>query len=97
MESEQGKPTRTHTEQQIIDGKINATKHWRKELDVVLQQLRPPTDHSRERSEAITKIQSAIMWLGMDLEEMAGGVSCYEHGYDPSNAKVDLPADGVKL
>lgn len=97
MGSEQGKPTRTKTEQQIIDGQIAATKTWRRDLDTVLQQLKPPTDRSRERALAITKIQEAIMWLGLDLEEMAGGVSCYKHGYDPSNAEVDPPADGVKL
>ena len=77
--------------------RVKFTKQMRLELDAVLQKLKPAAVGSRERALAITKIQEAIMWLGMDLKELAGGVSCYEHGYDPSNATVDPPPDDVKL
>jgi len=75
---------------------ICQTKIFRRKLDEVLQLIRNVSP-SRERALAITKLQEAIMWLGLDLKERAGGVSCYQHGYDPSNAKVDPTPDGVKL
>lgn len=83
------------TEQESL---VIESKEWRKELDAVLQKMhRPPTERrSRERSLSITKVQEAIMWLGMDLKDINDGVSCYKHGYDTSNAIVDSPS-GVKL
>ncbi len=57
---------------------------------------------SRERSLAITKLQEAVMWLGMDLkainEESPGAVeNPYPHSKDPSNTVIDATADGLKL
>lgn len=76
---------------------IVKSKDFRRGLDDVLQLLKMAshTAPSRERSLAITKIQEAIMWLGMDLKERHGGVSCYKHGYD-NTPIVDQPTD-VKL
>lgn len=78
------------------EGRILIIKNYRRMLDEQLQSLKkfPP---SREVALAITNLQQSIMWLGMELKELAGGQSCYAHGYDPSNAQVDPPADGVKL
>jgi len=93
--------------QQEIDAAIIEDKQLRQWLDTTLQKLKAMDHKSRERSLAkiqeamrslaATKIQEAIMWLGMDLKELAGGVSCYKHGYDPQSTKVDPPPDGVKL
>lgn len=57
------------------------TKQFRKDLDVILQNLKwssdtkrervSSDDHpraSRERSLAVTKLQEAIMWLDSDLK-----------------------------
>lgn len=81
----------------LSDAEIAETKQWRNELDAVLQQVKTSPLHTRERALAIVKVQEAIMWLGMDLKERAGGESCYTHGYDPKSNQVDPPADGVKL
>jgi hypothetical protein len=58
---------------------------------------------SPERSIAITKIQEAIMWLGMDLkaineetpsEETANP---YPQSYNPESPVIEPTADGLKL
>lgn len=61
-----------------------------------------PGRRSRERSLAITKLQEAVMWLGMDLkainEENPGAVgNPYPHSKDPSTTIIDKTADGLKL
>ena len=72
------------------------SKTWRAELDATLQKLRAKPG-SRERSLAVTKIQEAIMWLGMDLKRLNDGVSCYPGSYDPANKTVHPVADGLKM
>lgn len=57
---------------------------------------------SRERALAITKLQEAVMWLGMDLkaigEENPGAAeNPYPHSKDPSNTVIDKTADGLRL
>jgi hypothetical protein len=90
---------------------VAQTKQLRKELDEVLQNLRRdsdkdftgirPPDHlvrgSRERSLALTKIQEAIMWLGMDLKAIGETPNPYPHSYDPTSPVVEPTADGLKL
>ena len=95
---------------------IAQTKQLRKELDAVLQNLRRDSekgytgirtpDHlvrgSRERSLAVTQIQEAIMWLGMDLkaineEEPGSNPNPYPHSYDPASPVIEPTADGLKL
>lgn len=79
------------------------TKECRRELDEILQRIREPFApeatgrRSRERALAATKIQEAIMWLGMDLKAQNDGHSCYKHGYDPASAEIEPPADGLKM
>lgn len=74
---------------------ILQSKEMRRNLDAVLQKLRAVGGRtSRERSLSITKIEEAIMWLGMDLKALNDGVSCYKHGYDETT-KVQPTADGV--
>lgn len=57
---------------------------------------------SRERSIAITKLQEAIMWLGMDLkainEETPGASpNPYPQSYNPESSVIEPTADGLKL
>ena len=89
---------------------IAQTKQLRKELDEVLQNLKRDSengftglrspDHvvrqSRERSLAVTKIQEAIMWLGMDLKDI-GTPNPYPNSYNPESPVIDPTADGLKL
>lgn len=74
---------------------IKSDKTYRRGLDEILQSLKsePP---SRERALAITKIQEAIMWLGMDLKRL-NEPNPYPHSYDPSSPVVEPTADGLKL
>ena len=95
---------------------IAETKQARKDLDSTLQFVKlmagEPVDQtardqsrtrrSRERSLAITKIQEAIMWLGMDLkainEESPGASpSPYPQSYNPESPVIEPTADGLKL
>lgn len=76
------------------------TKEFRKRLDEVLQDLKSAFDThraSRERSISITKIQEAIMWLGMDLKDIGVTPNPYPHSYDPSSPVIEPTADGLKL
>jgi hypothetical protein len=91
---------------------VSQTKQFRKDLDGILQELKfdsaPQAPHdfaraSRERSIAITKIQEAIMWLGMDLkainEESPSDETAnpYPQSYNPESPVIEPTADGLKL
>lgn len=87
------------------------TKQHRKDLDAVLQNIKRDSDKdftgerapdhlvrsSRERSLAVTKIQEAIMWLGMDLKDIGETPNPYPHSYDPASPVIEPTADGLKL
>ena len=77
---------------------VAATKQLRKELDDALQILRNEMINrsSRERPLAVTKIQEAIMWLGMDLKDM-GTPNPYPQSYNPESPAIEPTADGLKL
>ena len=85
-----------NTEEQVV-----AVKQLRKDIDVQIaatKSLQP----SRERALTITKLQEAVMWLGMDLkrisEENPGKFNNpYPNSKDPSNTKIEPTADGLKL
>lgn len=97
------------------DQHIILDKELRRDIDAAIQKLKEgtgdansvsiPTENqrrSRERSLAITKLQEAVMWLGMDLKsinEQSPGAceNPYPHSKDPSNTKIDPTADGLKL
>lgn len=72
------------------------TKQHRVDLDVVLQRIKSSPRQSRERSLAITKLQEAIMWLGMDLKAQ-NTPTPYPSSYDPSTRQIEPTADGLKL
>ncbi len=89
--SEEGKIVPDPAERDIVE-----TKEFRVALDVVLSRLKDAPRKSRERSIAVTKLQEAIMWLGMDLKDM-GNANPYPNSYNPANTIVDPTADNLRL
>lgn len=78
-----------------MEKEIIANKELRVALDKQLQELKG-LNRSRERSLAITKLQEAIMWLGMDLKRLNED-NPYPDSYDPSNTKIAPTADNLKM
>lgn len=79
----------THfTPEEVRDNAIVENKELRVELDSILQKVKTSPRESRERSIVITKLQEAIMWLGMDLKEL-GDENHYPNSYNPNNTIVD--------
>ena len=78
-----------------LEHDIKIDKVLRVNLDEQLQMLKRQSP-SRERSLAITKLQEAIMWLGMDLKRL-NQPNPYPDSYDPSNTKIAPTADGMKM
>lgn len=75
---------------------IVANKALRKTIDAIIQEVKD-LPASRERSIAITKLQEAVMWLGMDLKRL-GNENPYPSSKDPSTgSKIEPTADGLKL
>lgn len=83
------------TEQDII-----SNKELRRDIDAQIQKVKALAP-SRERSLAITKLQEAVMWLGMDLKRINEATGSAENPYpnskDPSNTKIEPTADGLRL
>ena len=94
-----------------IKPEVAQTKQWRKDLDSILQFMKCGSDKhytgvipgdghifrsSRERSLAITKLEEAIMWLGMDLKAQ-NTPNPYPNSYDPKSPVIEPTADGLKL
>jgi len=77
------------------DYEVIADKQARVAIDAQIQAVKqlPP---SRERSISITKLQEAVMWLGMDLKRL-NEPNPYPNSKDPSNTKIEPTADGLKL
>ena len=79
----------------MID-EIVANKALRKVIDGIIQEVKD-LPASRERSLAITKLQEAVMWLGMDLKRL-GTPNPYPSSKDPSTgSRIEPTADGLKL
>ncbi len=74
---------------------IIANKTLRMDMDLILQNLKK-CPKSRERSLAITKLQEAIMWLGMDLKRL-NEPNPYPDSYNPNNTKIEPTADNLKF
>ena len=86
------------------------TKQWRKDLDECLQRIKKGSDKgftglrdpdhpvrsSRERSLAVTKVEEAIMWLGMDLKAQ-NTPNPYPQSYNPASNVIEPTADNLKL
>lgn len=52
-----------------ITKEVPAIKQCRKDIDEIIQRVRE-LDSCRETSLVITKLQEAVMWLGMDLKRL---------------------------
>lgn len=75
---------------------VVANKQLRKDLDEKIQEVKS-LPSSRERSLAITKLQEAVMWLGMDLKRL-NDTNPYPSSKDPSTGdKIEPTADGLKF
>ena len=75
---------------------VVANKQLRKDLDEKIQEVKS-LPSSRERSLAITKLQEAVMWLGMDLKRL-NDTNPYPSSKDPSTGdKIEPTADGLKM
>lgn len=74
---------------------VKCNKQLRVNLDGELQNLKS-LPKSRERSLVITKLQEAIMWLGMDLKRL-NEPNPYPNSYNPNNTDIAPTADGIKM
>ena len=79
-----------------INLEIPKVKQLRKDIDDVIQRVKS-LDSCREVSICITKLQEAVMWLGMDLKRI-GDVNPYPNSKDSSTGtKIDPTADNLKF
>ena len=83
------------TAEQLLEKNVKCNKQLRVSLDAELQKLKKLSG-SRERSLTITKLQEAIMWLGMDLKRL-NEPNPYPDSYKPENAKIAPTADRMKM
>lgn len=74
---------------------VTNTKQLRKDIDEVLQRVKS-LDQSRETSLAITKLQEATMWLGMNLKRL-GETDPYPESRNPDSQLIEPTADGLKM
>lgn len=80
----------------IFEQEVTENKRLRREIDAKIQEVKD-LPASRERSLCITKLQEAVMWLGMDLKRL-GTNNPYPSSKDPATGTViDPTADGLKL
>jgi hypothetical protein len=71
-------------------------KQLRKDIDEKIQKVRE-LDQCLETSLVITKLQEAVMWLGMDLKRI-GEANPYPSSKDPNTGdKIEPTADGLKF
>ena len=77
------------------EAQIIANKALRRDIDAIIQRIKA-LPQSAERLLSTTKLQEGVMWLGMDLKRLAAP-DPYPNSKDPSNAKVEPTADGLKL
>lgn len=78
-----------------VPTEVQNTKQLRKDIDEVLQRVKG-LYQSREISLAITKLQEAIMWLGMNLKRL-GEADPYPESRNPDSQRIEPTADGLKL
>ena len=79
-----------------INLEIPKVKQLRKDIDDVIQRVKA-LDGCREVSICITKLQEAVMWLGMDLDRIKS-INSYYNSKDPSTGtKIDPTADNLKF
>ena len=79
-----------------VNLEIPKIKQLRKDIDDVIQRVKK-LDSCKEVSICVTKLQEAVMWLGMDLKRI-GDINPYPNSKDPSTGtKIDPTADNLKF
>ncbi len=79
-----------------LEKEIPAIKQLRKEGDELIQKVKK-LEPCNETSIVITKLQEAVMWLGMDLKRL-NQPNPYPSSKDPNTGtKIEHTADGLKL
>ena len=75
---------------------VQEVKLCRRNIDATLQQVKD-LQKSRETSLSVTKLQEAVMWLGMELKRL-NEVNPYPNSKDPNTGdKIDKTADNLKF
>lgn len=74
---------------------IVGNKYLRRSIDDRIQEVKA-LPASRERLLVVTKLQEAVMWLGMDLKRL-NEPNPYPNSKDSTNTKIEPTADGLKL
>ena len=88
--------------QDPVEANIISIKALRRDIDAIIQRARA-IDHCREKSICITKLQEAVMWLGMNLKAINDSQpgTCpnpYPSSKDPSTgAQIEPTADNLTL
>lgn len=79
-----------------ITKEIPAIKQLRKDLDEKIQEVRS-LEQCRETNLVITKLQEAVMWLGMDLKRL-NDTNPYPSSKDSNTGiKIEPTADGLNF
>ena len=78
-----------------IKVEVPAIKQLRKDIDDIIQRVRT-LESCRETSLVITKLQEAVMWLGMDLKRL-NQPDPYPESKNPNNMRIEPTADNLKL
>ena len=79
-----------------VNLEIPKIKQLRKDIDDIIQRVKK-LDSCKEVSICVTKLQEAVMWLGMDLKRI-NDTNPYPSSKDPlTGTKLDLSADDLKL
>lgn len=85
---------------EYIDNEIVAIKALRRDIDLEIQRVKA-MGGTGERALVITKLQEAVMWLGMDLKRINDtfgvGANPYPDSKNPANTIINPTADGLKL
>ena len=78
----------------ILENEVPAIKELRKDIDSIIGRVRN-LEPCKETNIVITKLQEAVMWLGMDLKRL-NEPNPYPNSKDPSTGtKIDKTADGL--
>ena len=78
-----------------ITKEVPAIKQLRKDTDDIIQRVRE-LEPCRETSLVITKLQEAVMWLGMDLKSL-NQPNPYPESMNPESMRIEPTADGLKM
>ena len=73
-----------------ITKEVPAIKQLRKDIDEIIQRVRE-LDSCRETSIVITKLQEAVMWLGMDLKRL-NEPDPYPESKNPNSMRIEPTA-----